>query len=76
MPTRLQDLPTNETCHRCIFKSLHSTVQKVELSQELNVRRLTALVVAVVWYGQVVQYHSNKPINCSQSSCYEADIRP
>ena len=32
--------------------------------------------VAVDWYRQVVQYHSNKPINCSQPSCYEADVRP
>ena len=25
-PIRLRELPANDTCHRCIFKALHSTV--------------------------------------------------
>ena len=27
-PIRLPELPVNDTCHRCIFKAVHSTVQE------------------------------------------------
>ena len=53
VPTRLQDQPTNDTCHEHIFKSLLSTVQRVSLSLRVRVEftptQLAVIVVAVVW---------------------------
>ena len=55
------------------LQSLTLRVREFELDSQVET---SSPQVAVVWYRQVVQYHSDKAINCSQSSCYEADVRP
>ena len=69
-PTRLWELPANDTCYRCIFKGLLSTVQ-VRVSR---VMQLTSSSSSLVLTSCTV----TSAINIStvvQQSCCEADVR-